>query len=150
MGMKARSTAKKKTGLKTQATKASAAQFVAGLSDERRRKDSETLLKLMREVTGKPPVMWGTSIVGYGSYDYKYSGGREGTWPRTGFSPRKQQMTIYCMPGFAKQQTLLKKLGPHKTAVSCLYIKRLEDVDLGVLRKIIHNSLDHMKQIYGE
>jgi hypothetical protein len=138
------------SGLKTRPTKVTAAAFVKGVSDERRKRECNTLIKMMREVSGAKPVMWGSSVVGFGTYHYKYASGREGDWPRIGFSPRKQTMTIYCMPGHGTNQDLLSKLGPHKTAVSCLYIRRLDDVDLGVLRKIVERSLDQMARMYPE
>ena len=93
--------------------------------------------------------MWGSSIIGFGTYHYKGASGREGDWMRTGFSPRKQSLTIYCMPGFSKQSDLLKRLGPHKTSVSCLYIRNLDDVDLGVLSSIVKRSMQQMTQLYG-
>lgn len=147
MGYKARS---KKNDVKTRPTRVSPETFIAGLSDERRRREAETLLKLLGEVSGQPPVMWGSSIVGYGSYHYKYSSGREGDWCRLAFSPRKQNVTVYLMPGFDEQQDLLSQLGPHKTAVSCLYIRKLETVDLSVLRKIAQRSWDQMAERYPE
>lgn len=103
----------------------------------------------MKDVTGEPPVMWGDSIVGFGTYHYTYASGREGDWPRTGFSPRKQSMTVYCMPGFQHQRDLLARLGPHKTSVSCLYLRNLDDVDLDVLRAIVARSLQQMEATYG-
>ena len=127
--------------LKTQKTKASVAAFLNSIEDEKKRKDAKAIDKLMREVTGAKPAMWGPSIVGYGKYHYKYASGREGDWFQTGFSPRKQNLTLYIMDGFSKQATMLKKLGKHKTGKSCLYIKRLEDVDLGVLRQMIEASV---------
>jgi len=105
---------------------------------------------MMAKITGKPPVMWGPSIVGYGTYSYKYASGREGDWPRAGFSPRKGAITVYCMPGFTKKKDLLAKLGPHKTSVSCLYIKRLDDVDLDVLAEIVKRDLAQMATLYPE
>jgi hypothetical protein len=149
MGLKSRPKAAG-TELKTKPTTQSPHAFIAALADERRRAECTTLLGLMSEVSGAEPRMWGSSIIGFGSYDYKYPSGREGTWPRTGFSPRKQSLTIYCMPGFARQAALLKRLGPHKTAVSCLYIKRLDQVNLEVLRKLVAQSLEHMAARYPE
>ena len=92
---------------------------------------------MMREITGERPKMWGSSIVGFGSYHFKYASGREGDWPVTGFSPRKQALTLYIMTGFEKHGALMKKLGKYKTGKSCLYIKKLEDVDQVTLRKLI-------------
>lgn len=146
MGLKQRATSK--SGPKTRTTATSAEAFIAGLSDERRRDESRTLLKIMRQVTGEKPVMWGPSIIGFGTYHYKYASGREGDWPRAGFSPRKQAMTVYVMPGFQKQTKLLERLGPHTTGVSCLYLRRLDAVDLGVLREIVAYSMRVMERLY--
>jgi len=93
--------------------------------------------------------MWGPSMVGFGSYHYKYASGREGDWFLVGFSPRKRDLTVYIMPGFERYATLLGKLGKHKTGRSCLYLKRLADVDIGVLEQLISDSVAHMKQKYG-
>ncbi|MCO5207271.1 MAG: DUF1801 domain-containing protein, partial [Anaerolineae bacterium] len=95
-------------------------------------------------VTGEPGALWGTSIVGFGTYHYKYASGREGDWFVTGFSPRKQNMTLYIMPGFEQYNDLLSKLGKHKTGKSCLYINKLDDVDLDVLRELVAQSADYM------
>lgn len=100
----------------------------------------------MREVTGEEPSMWGTSIVGFGSYRYTYASGREGEWPLTGFSPRKQNLTLYIMSGFDSYADLLADLGKFKTGKSCLYINKLEDVDLDTLRELISQSLKHMEE----
>ena len=98
----------------------------------------------MQETTNAKPKMWGDSIVGFGSYHYKYASGREGDWFLTGFSPRKQNLTIYIMPGFEKYETLLNKLGRHSTGKSCLYIKKIENVDLDVLKELIEQSVQQM------
>jgi hypothetical protein len=127
--------------LKTRKTSASVAAFIAGIKDERQRQDARALVAMMRDVTGKKPAMWGTSIVGFGAYHYKYASGREGDWPLTGFSPRKQNLTVYCMSGFAGQRDLLTKLGKHKTGVGCLYFKSLDDVDTTTLRRLISASV---------
>lgn len=128
--------------MKTTKNKASVAQFLGGIEDDDKRKDAKAVNKLMREVTGKKPAMWGTSIVGFGSYDYKYASGREGTFFRVGFSPRKQNLTLYIMDGFSGYKSLLKKLGKHKTGKSCLYIKKLDDVDIDVLREMVKRSYE--------
>ena len=131
---------------KTQPTKVSVAKFIDTVDNVEKRKDAKTLLKLMRKITHEKPVMWGPSIVGFGTYHYK-STSREGDWLMTGFSPRKQALTIYIIPGFAEHKGLLKKLGPHKiSGGSCLYIKRLADVDMTVLEKLIKNSFEQMKK----
>lgn len=110
---------------------------------ELRRQDSIMLVEIMRDVTGLEPVMWGPSIVGFGSYHYKYASGREGDVPISGFSPRKANMTIYLGRGFDSYEPQLAKLGKHKTSLSCLYINKLSDVDLGVLREIIEADYRH-------
>jgi len=127
---------------KTQATKLSAAKFVASISDEDRRAECRLLLKLFKSTTGKPAVMWGPNIVGFGTYHYKYASGREGDWFLAGFSPRKQALTVYLMAGFAGSGALLKQLGKFKkSGGSCLYIKRLSDIDLEVLQEMIRLSV---------
>jgi hypothetical protein len=131
---------------KTQPTDADVLEFINNVPDERKRQDSLTLLELMREVTGEEPKMWGSSIVGFGSYHYKYASGREGDAALTGFSPRKQALTIYITAGFDLYSDLLAKLGKYTTSVSCLYVKRLSDIDLGVLRELVAKSVDHMKR----
>ena len=130
---------------KTVPTDADVMAFLNSVANERRRQDSLVVLELMRELTGEEPQMWGSSIVGFGSYHYKYASGREGDAALTGFSPRKQALTIYIMAGFEQYEELLAKLGKHTTGVSCLYIKRLEDIDMAVLRELIAKSYAHMK-----
>ena len=116
------------------------AEFVASVASETRRKDARTLIDLMRRVTGQPPLMWGPSIIGFGRYHYKYASGREGDMGAAGFSPRKTATTVYFADGFDDHADDLARLGPHTTSVSCLYIKRLDDVDLGVLEQMIRRS----------
>lgn len=135
--------------LKTKKTGASVEQFLRSVEDEKRRRDARSLLKLMREVTGEKAVMWGPSIVGFGSYHYRYASGREGDWMLTGFSPRKQALTVYIMDGFRGHGALMKKLGKHRTGKSCLYIRRLEDVDLDVLRRLVKESVDYLRAKYA-
>jgi hypothetical protein len=132
-------------GIKTKATKASPSVFVGSISDERRRKDCRELMTLMRDVTGHPPKMWGTSIVGFDRYHYKYASGREGEMPLTGFSPRKQDLVLYLGPGLANR-ALLAKLGKHKTGKGCLYLRTLADVDRTVLRTLVGHSVDEMRK----
>jgi hypothetical protein len=103
---------------------------------------------MMREATGNRAAMWGDSIVGFGKYAYTYASGRSGEWPITGFSPRKRELTLYIMPGFSKYERLMKKLGKHRTGKSCLYIKRLSDVDEGVLEELIRESVKRMREMY--
>lgn len=134
--------------LKTKPTRAKLAAFLKSLDDNQRRRDAREIAKLMKEITGKRPRLWGTSIVGFGTYHYKYKSGREGDWPMTGFSPRKQNLAIYIMPGFSRYAALMKKLGKYKTGKSCLYLKRLDDVDLKVLRQLITRSVADMKKLY--
>ncbi len=127
--------------LKTKLTGASVADFIAGVADERRRQDSETIVALMQDVTGQPPEMWGDSIVGFGRYAYRYASGRTGEWMATGFSPRKDSLTLYIMGGFDELADLMARLGKYKTGKGCLYIKRLSDVDMGVLRELVERSV---------
>jgi len=135
--------------LKTKKTRASVTKFLNSIENEKRRKDGLELLRIFGEVTGLEPKMWGGSIVGFGEYHYKSERSRqEGDWPLTGFSPRKQSMTVYIMPGFSKYQSLMKKLGKHKSSVSCIYINKLEDVDIEVLKQIIRKSVADMRKIY--
>lgn len=132
--------------LKTKPTGASVDKFIDSVEDEQKREDSRKILALMKEVTGEEPRMWGDSIVGFGSYHYKYASGREGDWPLTGFSPRKQSLTIYIMPGFDRYKDILKKLGKHSTSVSCLYIKKLDDIDMDILKELVRESVEIMRK----
>jgi hypothetical protein len=131
---------------KTKQTTASVGDFIDRVPDESRRKDCRALIKIMRQATGVPPKMWGPSIVGFGTYHYKYASGREGDSPLVGFSPRKQDLTLYIMPGFDRYPELMTKLGKHKTGKVCLYIKRLADVDMDVLQKLVETSVKHTKR----
>ena len=130
--------------LKTKKNEASVEGFLKSVENEKRREDSFLILDLMKEVTGEKPTMWGTSIVGFGSYHYKGASGREGDWMKVGFSPRKQNMTLYIMDGFGSYDSLLQKLGKYKTGKSCLYINKLEDVDQTVLRELVKQSFKSM------
>jgi len=130
--------------VKTKKNEASVEGFLKSVENEKRREDSFVVLDLMKEVTGEKPTMWGTSIVGFGSYHYKGASGREGDWMKVGFSPRKQNMTLYIMDGFDSYDSLLDKLGKHKTGKSCLYINKLEDVDQTVLRELVKQSFRSM------
>ncbi|HMJ84846.1 MAG TPA: DUF1801 domain-containing protein [Vicinamibacterales bacterium] len=123
---------------KTRPTKQSVASFIKGV-DEERRKDCSTLVRIMKDAVGAPATMWGTSIVGFGTYELKYADGRTADWPIIGFSPRKQDLTLYV--GRGVDGTLLKALGKHKLSGGCLYIKRLSDVDLAVLEKVVSASV---------
>jgi len=134
--------------LKTTPNKASTAAFLKTVEDDQKRKDCKELLAMMKEITSEKPVMWGQSIVGFGSYHYKYATGREGDWFTTGFSPRKQNLTIYIMIGFDKYPAIMKKLGKYKAGKSCLYVKKLDDIDRGLLRKLIAQSVKDLKKCY--
>ncbi|MGI9405924.1 MAG: DUF1801 domain-containing protein [Hyphomicrobiaceae bacterium] len=137
-------------GLKTTPTEVSVAEFLATVTPERKRADAKTLDAMMRRVTGKRGKVWGPSIVGYGKYHYKYDSGHEGDSFLTGFSPRKANLSVYIMPGFKTYGALLKKLGKHKTSKgSCLYINKLDDVDLEVLEDLVARSVKWMKKKYG-
>jgi hypothetical protein len=130
--------------LKTKPTKASVKEFLNQIPDKERRDDSIAVAKMMEEITGEKPKMWGPSIVGFGTYHYKYATGREGDWPIAAFSPRKQNLTLYIMMGFEKQPELMKQLGKHSTSKSCLYIKRLSDVHIPTLKKLIKSSIKQL------
>lgn len=133
---------------KTRPTRVSVAAFLAKVPDPVKRADSQVLVRLMREVTGAPAKMWGPSIVGFGSYRYLYSDNSEREWPVAGFSPRKDSLVLYVMAGFPGQAARLKRLGKHKTGKSCLYVKRLSDVDMTVLREIVVESVKEMRRRY--
>jgi hypothetical protein len=130
--------------LKTKQNDQSVEVFLNGIEGEKKRQDSFVILDLMKQVTGKEPKMWGDSIVGFGNYHYKYTTGREGDMPLVGFSPRKQNLTLYIMSGFDEYNELLRKLGKYKTGKSCLYINKLEDVDLQTLRELVRLSVEDM------
>jgi Domain of unknown function (DU1801) len=129
--------------LKTQVTRASVEKFLEGIKDEKKRQDCFQLLKLMKKATKSEPKMWGTSIIGFGDYHYVYDSGREGDWFLAGFSPRAQNLTLYMMGGFDSET--LKKLGKYKTGKGCLYISKLEDVDLKALNELIMKSVKNSK-----
>lgn len=126
---------------KTKPTSVSVDSFIDQLADEAKRADAKALVKLMRELTGEPPKMWGPSIIGFGTYHYKYDSGREGDMPVAGFSPRKAAIVIYIMTGASGSEALLTKLGKHTIGKSCLYIKKLADVDQEVLKTLIVRSI---------
>ena len=135
-----------KTELKTKVNDASVTKFLNSVTDEQKRDDAFEILKLMKQVTKEEPKMWGASIVGFGSYHYKGASGREGDWMLTGFSPRKQALTVYLNHGFDVHADLLKKLGKYKTGMGCLYINKLDDVDKKVLKDLVTASVKGMKQ----
>ena len=127
--------------LKTKPTDASVEDFLNAVEHPVKKVDSFTLLELMKEITGEKPVMWGSSIIGFGELHYKYASGREGDWFKVGFSPRKRSLTVYIMSGFEEYEEQLANLGKHRTGVGCLYINKLADVDMEVLKEIIQKSL---------
>lgn len=130
--------------LKTKPTAESVETFLNGIADDNRRQDCFRVLELMKKETKAEPAMWGTSIVGFGRHKYKYESGREGEWFLTGFSPRKDSLTLYLMSGVERHGRLLKKLGKHKTGKGCLYIKKIDDIDLPTLREIIRECVNHL------
>lgn len=133
--------------LKTKPHQGDVQQFIESIEHPKRKEDSKELLKIFAEILNEEPVLWGPSIIGYGSYHYKYPTGREGDWFLAGLSPRKQNMTLYIMAGFENYEELLSKLGKYKTGKSCLYINKLEDVNIDVLKKLIKESAKHVSQI---
>ena len=133
---------------KTKATKVSVTAFINSIDDKQKRADVRKVAAMMRRATGKRAKMWGSSIVGYGTYHYKYASGREGDFMVSGFSPRKQALAVYIMAGFGQFDTLMKELGKYKTGKSCLYIKRLSDVDEKVLEQLIAGSVKYMRKNY--
>ena len=133
--------------IKTTVRSSSPAAFIKQVDGEQRRKDCRELVALMRDVTGHPPKMWGTSIVGFDRYHYQYASGREGEMLLTGFSPRKQDLVIYLGPGLQNAK-LRAKLGKHKAGQGCLYVKTLEDVDRGALRALVEHSVKEMRKRY--
>ena len=137
------------TDLKTKKTGKNVRTFLASIEHETRRKDCLVLLELMEEVTGKKPKMWGDSIVGFGEYHYKYASGREGDWMVTGFSPRKQNLVIYIMAGFSNYAEIMDNLGKYKTGKSCLYVKKLDDIDTKQLKKLVSRSYRFMLRTYS-
>ena len=132
--------------LKTKLNNASVEKFLNGVKDKQARVDCYQILEIMQRATKAEPKMWGTSIIGFGSYHYKYESGREGDWFIAGFSPRKQNLTLYSMGGFSWQEELLKKLGKHSLGKGCLYIKKLGDVDIKVLKELITKSVRQIKK----
>ncbi|MBY9003085.1 MAG: DUF1801 domain-containing protein [Candidatus Lokiarchaeota archaeon] len=132
--------------LKTKPTDKNVEDYLRKVENPTKREDSFKILELMRDITKEEPIMWGDSIIGFGSYHYKYESGREGDWFVTGFAPPKQNLTLYIMSGFEKYEDLLKQLGKYKTGKSCLYINKLKDVDIIVLREIVSQSIEFVKK----
>ncbi|MBP6580299.1 MAG: DUF1801 domain-containing protein [Sphingorhabdus sp.] len=135
---------------KTQATVARVEDFVTGIADENQRADARSLIAMMTRLSGEPATMWGPSIIGFGRYHYRYDSGREGEMCRIGFSPRKGQTVLYLIDGFEGHAELMAKLGKHKAGKSCLYVKRLSDIDLVVLEDMCRSSLAYMAAKYPE
>lgn len=137
-----------KYAAKTRVTRASVAGFIGKQRDPATRADCRTLVRLLRKATGKPARMWGPAIVGFGKYHYRYASGHEGDSCLAGFSPRKGQLSIYVLAGYAGEAALLRKLGKHKRSVACLYVKRLADIDLKVLEQMVRRSVRATKKRY--
>lgn len=133
---------------KTTETDSSVDEFISAAKNAHRIEDSKALISMMKEITGKEPRMWGSSLVGFGQYHYKYESGREGDFFLTGFSPRKAALTVYIISGFSEYTEKLAQLGPHKTGKSCLYLKNLDTVDREVLGEIIQDSVASMRKKY--
>ena len=131
---------------KTKPTITSVEDFLKNIEPAQRRLDGLELLKIMKEITKEKPIMWGSSVVGFGSIHYKYKSGREGDFFKVGFSPRKRSLSIYLMTGFNQLKDLLEKLGKHKLGKACLYVNKLDDVDIDVLRQIIKRTLEELKK----
>jgi hypothetical protein len=131
--------------LKTKATNESVEAFINKIADDERREDCFALARMMEEITGQKPRMWGPNLVGFGSYHYKYRSGHEGDWPVISFSPRKKDLTLYLMMGFEKHQELMKQLGKHSTGKACLYIRRLSDIHVPTLRKLMKTSVKQLQ-----
>jgi len=134
--------------LKTKLNDASVKKFLKSVKDEKKQADSFKVLDIMSEITGEEPKMWGTSIVGFGSYHYKYESGHEGDMPIIGFSPRKQSLTLYLMLGISNYSEFLEKLGKHKTGKGCLYINFLDEINIPVLKSLIKKSVATLKKKY--
>lgn len=134
---------------KTKETEASVDTFLANIKDDQKKADCLVLKSMMSRITDSPAKMWGASIVGFGTYHYKYDSGREGDFMKVGFSPRAQNVTIYIIAGFDRYEALMSKLGKHKTGKSCLYIKKLDDIDLDVLEELVKESYNLMTEKYG-
>ena len=134
--------------MKTKANADSVDDFLASIDDDARRQECLRVLELMKEVTGEEPTMWGAGMVGFGTYHYRYESGREGDWFVTGFAPRKSNLTLYIMAGFDRYGDLMSRLGKHGTGKSCLYVKRLSDVDGEVLEQLVRESVEHVGTTY--
>ena len=136
------------TANKTTQNEDSVKEFLKKIEDPEKQKTSWQILEIIKEISGKDPKMWGDSIIGFGKYHYKYATGREGDWMRIAFSPRKQNFSIYIMDGFDNHSELMEKLGKYKTGKSCLYIKKLQDIDIKILKELMKKSLLNMEKLY--
>ena len=134
--------------LKTRPTDTDVDAYLDSIEDERRREDARVVCEMMQKITRREPVLWGSSIIGFGTYSYEYASGKRGDWPLTGVSPRKQALTVYVMSGFDEYDELLAELGPHKTGRSCLYIRNLAKVDQKVLARLIRKSVAHLRKTW--
>ncbi|MFK7933073.1 MAG: DUF1801 domain-containing protein [Saprospiraceae bacterium] len=135
--------------LKTIPNDLSVTDFIDAIEDDKKRVDSKRIIEILTEITDEVPKMWGGSIIGFGTYHYVYKSGREGDWMKVGFSPRKQNLTIYIMPGLHYFEEELSRIGKHKLGKSCLYVKKLADIDEAVLREIVEKSLVKLEELYG-
>ncbi len=135
---------------KTKPHNASVPAFLKAVENERRRRDALTVNELMKRITGEKPTMWGPTMVGFGNYHYKYDSGHEGDYFLTGFSPRKANLVLYIMPGYGQFDDIMARLGKHKTGKCCLYINKLDDIDLDVLEELIEKSVAWMRNKYGK
>jgi hypothetical protein len=133
---------------KTTPTDRSVTDFISNIENEGKRDDSFKLIEIFRSITGHDPKMWGPSIIGFGSYHYKYESGHEGDAPLAGFSPRKDSLVIYIATEFEKREALLRQLGKHRSSKSCVYVKKLDDIDIPVLKKMVKNSMDYATRLY--
>lgn len=135
--------------LKTTPNDASVEDFINSIENDHKRADSQRIIAILQDITGEEPQMWGGSIIGFGAYHYTYKSGREGDWMKVGFSPRKQNLTIYIMSGLKRFEEELSRIGKHKTGKSCLYAKKLEDIDEDVLKEIVEKSIAKLEGLYG-
>lgn len=135
--------------LKTQKTEQDVEAYLSTVENEKRRQDSFTVMELMKEVTGEEPKLWGSGIIGFGDHHYKYESGREGDWFQVGFSPRKNALTLYITAGFDNYDNLLNNLGKFKTGKACLYVNKIEDINLDTLRQLVAQSVEHAAQTSG-
>jgi len=134
---------------KTVATQVEVSDFVENIDDVKQKEEAKLLIKIMKKITGEKAIIWGDSIIGFGEYHYKYTSGREGDFLKIGFSPRKNNFSIYIMPGMKRYPELMNNLGKYKTGKSCLYIKNLDQIDMNVLESLIDKAYQYMSEEYG-